>query len=369
MVPSTALLLRLYREPKSAPTLTPSDWSSVMGAARRCRAMGHLGLRLNQAGVLRDIAPAVTMHFDSVKLVIAERQRLLRWELSELSDVLSDLPFSIVLLKGAAYELQGMPLAGARMAGDIDLLVAKTHLALVEARLLEQGWAAAQLTNYDERYYREWSHELPPMKHPDRGVEVDAHDSITPGISGNSDAINLLLKSVHPIKSQHRSHGTAGSRFHALSPVDQLVHVAVHTFRDSELAIRLREVMDFDFLYRQLAAALPPNELSRSLTSRAAELGVSRPVWWATHFSARWLDTPCVPASTALAGAPSRPRLLAMQWLADHAMLPGALERSNAPQALAKTGLLIRYHWQRMPPLQLGKHLVRKSYRRFSERK
>lgn len=362
MTAATSLLLRLYANPVAALDLTAQAWPAALGAARRSRTLGHLGLRLREAGALVQIHPAIAGHFLSASRVIEQRRRLLRWELLELSETLADMPFAIVLLKGAAYELQGLPLAGARLAADVDLLVPRQHLDAIERRLLTQGWRAADLTPYDERYYRKWSQELPAFAHPDRQVEVDIHHSITPALSGDSQAMQRLLRDSCAIAWNVGRHGRAVDRFRSLEAVDQLVHAAVHTFTDSDMALRLREVMDFDLLYRQYAKS--PADFD-SLLARASELGLERAVWWALHFSSRWLGTP-VPCHLRRSRAcPSRPRVRAMDWLADRAMLPGMRQRRRRIEAFAQTALLVRYHWQRMPLFRLLPHLIRKAWRRL----
>ena len=110
------------------------------------------------------------------------------------------------------------------------------------------------MSDYDERYYREWSHELPPFMHPMREVEVDVHHSITPSLSSDSEAMRLLLRDARTLRWPVGARGRVVERFKALAPIDQVVHAAVHTFGDSDLALRLREVMDFDWLYRRLLA-------------------------------------------------------------------------------------------------------------------
>jgi hypothetical protein len=309
--------------------------------------------------------PQVAAHFHSAARVIDERRRLMRWELRELADALGQLPFDIVLLKGAAYELQGLPLAGARFAGDIDFLVRRRQLAEVEQCLLAAGWAATELTDYDERYYREWSHELPPFMHPARQVEIDVHHSISPALAGSNSPIENLLHDSRPIAWQSDRSSRIEHRFKSLSAVDQLIHAAVHTFNDSDMTLRLREVMDFDLLHRHHLTTSNSTDPDAVL-ARAAQLGIARPVWWALHFRERWLGIPGPKAMQRAIRHPSACSVYLMEWLADRAMLPGDRQMRDPMEATAEIGLLIRQHWQRMPLYRLLPHLVRKSYRRLT---
>ena len=66
---------------------------------------------------------------------------------------------------------------------DVDLLVPESALGAVEQALAARGWQTKELSPYDQHYYREGTHELPPMTHVERDVEVDLHHSILPRTS------------------------------------------------------------------------------------------------------------------------------------------------------------------------------------------
>ena len=42
------------------------------------------------------------------------------------------------------------------------------------------GWATTHHDPYDQRYYRRWMHELPPMLHIRRMTLLDVHHAIVP---------------------------------------------------------------------------------------------------------------------------------------------------------------------------------------------
>lgn len=365
-VRATRLLCSLWAQPGCAVKLSPDDWREILGAARRARCLGHLGSRLASAGALHLVPPRVVDHLESTTVLVARRRRALRWELRELAEALDTLPHPVVALKGAAYEIEGLPLALARYVSDTDLLVPLEGLAAVEARLKSHGWVSAELSDYDERYYREWSHEIPPMVHPSRAMEVDVHHSIAPGISGDSDAARSLIRDSLPVRWTLPGVGRPCDRLRVLSPVDQLVHLGIHTFAGSELSLRLREVMDFDLLYRHRCieqGSLDANDV----LARAAALNASRPVYWMLHFAARWLGTP---VAEALRHASARPGAMVrrvMEANVDRAMLPGERLRRSHSEFAAEMALLGRYQWQRLPLRRLVPHLVEKGRRRLLE--
>lgn len=356
-VPATRALLALYRTPASAPALAEGDWPAVLGATRRSRTLGHLGLVLRQAGVLDALEPRVRAHFDSIAVLIAQRRRQLRLELSELDRATAAVDTPILLLKGSAYEAQALPLAGGRLPADVDLLVERSALTAMERALRAGGWRPAEINDYDERYYREWSHELPPFRHPSRGVECDLHHAITPAMRGPGiDTRRLIADSLMVAHDGPR-------RLRVLQPVDQLLHCALHTFKDSDLDTRLREAMDFDLLYRHHAATDP--ELAQKLAERARMFGQARPLWWAMHFARRWLGTPIPSEAMIRLPAPAAASIRSMEWLCDRAMLPGRRHARQGLDRVATTVLLARYHVQRLPLSRLLPHLLEKSRRRL----
>lgn len=355
--PATVALLEAWRNPARAASFPPEKWSAILAATRRSRALGHLRMAIEaRAGGARP-DERVLAHFESVGTLVADRRRRLRREMSELSDAVRDLGVPVLLLKGAAYEALDLPIASGRLAADIDVLVPAQSIATIERRMVERGWEPAKMNDYDDRYYREWSHEIPPLVHPERGVEVDVHHSITPSLRGRGiDTAALLARSVEVEWEGRRG-------FRVLQPIDLLIHCAVHTFKDSDLTLRLRETMDFDLLFRHFAGP-SPDAFAASMLERAAELGQPRAIWWAMHFARRWLDTPISDSAMAHAAAPGAAAIASMDWLTDRSMLPGARIEREGLDRFAAIVLLARYHYQRMPITRLVPHLLEKSRRR-----
>jgi hypothetical protein len=50
---------------------------------------------------------------------------------------------------------------------------------MIEKRLWLLGWLSEELTEHDEKYYRKWAHETPPLRHSKRGTIVDIHTLMT----------------------------------------------------------------------------------------------------------------------------------------------------------------------------------------------
>ena len=67
--------------------------------------------------------------------------------------------------------------------------------------LLDGGWQYDEVNDYDQRYYRDWMHETPPLIHKNRSMEVDLHHNIVPPVSRiKLDASKLFAKAL-PIEN------------------------------------------------------------------------------------------------------------------------------------------------------------------------
>jgi hypothetical protein len=58
--------------------------------------------------------------------------------------------------------------------------VPKERLAEVESLLMAHGWVSTHHDACDQRYDREWMHELPPMQRMRRAAVIDVYHAILP---------------------------------------------------------------------------------------------------------------------------------------------------------------------------------------------
>lgn len=344
------LLMRGVREPLD---IGEARWERLL---RIARASG-LHARLAAANLAKaTTTDVVRRHLLSSARIAAYRAQMVRAELFHLTPLVTD-DFPVIVLKGGAYILQGRALAEGRFVSDVDLLVPNEHLRPMESRLRAAGWQPEKLDPYDERYYRDWSHETPPMRFPGHSLEVDLHHAITP-VTGSL--------AFDPASLFERSEAIPGTPFRVLCAEDQVLHACLHCFHDGELDLRVREVVDIDGLLRTFAAH---KGFWDRLVARAAELGLQRPLWYGLHFARNWLDCPVPSAvSDALPASHTLSRA-AMVALVPLAMLP---PDPDFPPPLrvrvARTLMRTRYHLLRMPLHLLLPHLARKTLRRLKAR-
>ena len=352
---------RLLREallaPERLPALPPADWDLLLRVARRTRLLGRLEADLSRAGLLGRVPPAAADHLRASRNVIEHRKTLVAWEVNRLLWALQGVDVPLILLKGAAYVLADLPPAAGRLFADVDLLVPEARIGEVEERLLAKGWLKLRLDPYDERYYRVWMHEIPPLRHCERGTEIDIHHRLLPKTCRLRSAPGPLFADARPLRDP---------RLRVLAPADMVLHALVHLFLegDPEEGLRLRDLLDVHELLRHYAQA--PGFWD-ALPRRARELGWERPLYYGLRFARRFFDSEIPEAALAAAGrgAPPWPVRVLMDGLVPLAMLPGHPDRPSRLAALARRLLHLRAHWLRMPPLMLARHLSYKAWLRF----
>jgi hypothetical protein len=166
--PAPAALIESIRDPRSLATIDSASWEHVLSCARRNAVLAYLGERAWSAGVIDDLPEIPRDALLSARTSAARIAQLARWELDRARRALRAAEIPMIALKGVAYILREMPHAATRLLSDIDIMVPRRRIAEAERVLLAAGWRATNLDAYDQRYYREWSHEIPPLRYPGR---------------------------------------------------------------------------------------------------------------------------------------------------------------------------------------------------------
>jgi hypothetical protein len=351
------LLLRVLMAPRQAAALSPADWDLLLRQARRGNLLGRLAVQLRDLELIATLPAPVQPHLHSALLLSERQTAMLQREVQHLRQALAALPGPLILLKGAAYVMGGHSPAPGRMFSDIDLLLPAAQLPRAETALLVRGWEFDALDDYDQRYYRQWMHELPPLHHKRRGSSLDLHHSLLPPTARTALDSAALFDAPRPLPGQ--------PGLFVLPPADMLLHSAAHLFHEGELPNGLRDLLDLDALLREFGA--DPAFWPR-LLARARRIGLQRPLYHALRYTRRLLDTPFPDELLAELPPPSplAQALLdacyarALRPLHDSCRLPG--------HRLALDALYLRSHWLRMPMGLLARHLSRKAWLRLTQR-
>jgi len=249
---SATLLVHALRDPASIATLDATGWNGLIAAARAERLIGTLAFRLADIAV----PPAVQPILADARTDAAREARQALWEADRAVQALRPLDVRVILLKGTAYAAAGLRAGQGRFIGDLDILVPRDRLAAVEQALIAAGWEWVKEDAYDDAYYRQWMHELPPMIHRTRDRMIDVHHTILPLTARPKPDAAALIVDAEPI----------ADGLYMLSAEDRVCHAAAHMLADGDIQGGLRNLWD---IYGLLAECDPT-----LLDQRAAHHGL-----------------------------------------------------------------------------------------------
>lgn len=354
---SWPLLIVVLRKEKSFDSLSLTDWDLLLRQARRCQLVGYLYYRLEALDLLSITPVGPLRHLQSAKAQTSKQYRDFLWEVSKLKQAFSRTDCSLFLLKGGAYAIAGLNPHKGRLFSDIDLLVPIESINEIEKCLLIHGWLPEAKDDYDQQYYRRWMHEIPPLRHVKRGSVIDLHHNILPRTAKACPDAKFFLEAAVELLEEHQG-------IKVLSPLDRIIHSATHLFYEGEFDKGLRDLVDLDGLIAELDA-----EARLQLVSRAQQLGLQRPVYYALRYLQLILKTDGLDEAMhkmqVLGFVPNYIKLMDSLFL--RALMPDHLSCDDRFTAVARWLLYIRSHWLKMPLHLLIPHLSKKFWMRLTD--
>ena len=207
------LLVDALRDPSTTRALDTNGWTALIAMARVEQLIGTLAERLKSESA----PPKVAEILAEARVNADYQRRSALWEAECAARALSDYPGKVVLMKGTAYVTAGLKAGEGRHIGDLDIMVARDDLPQVEALLLSKGgWEWVKEDAYDDAYYRDHMHELPPLIHKERDRMIDVHHTILPlTAKPKPDAAGMLADALlidsnltvraEPVEARNRS--------------------------------------------------------------------------------------------------------------------------------------------------------------------
>jgi len=232
---SKSTFLAVLNQTESIEALKPEQQDALL----RVAIAAHMhGILANIVDNTSSLPLPLTRHFSSVNTFsIAQKAQVIATS-KLLSEQLMSISVPVLLLKGAAYIAGHKVNAKGRLISDIDILVPSEALTRVESTLQKNGWRAKPLNNFDEKYYREWSHELPPYIHNETGVTLDIHHNLIPLSSGKT----INIAQIHAKKV------AVGSNLYIPSDAYLILHSAIHLLLNDDTQKGLRDCFDLHLL-------------------------------------------------------------------------------------------------------------------------
>jgi hypothetical protein len=354
--PDGPLLLAL-REPARLAELAEPAWRDLLAQARACGLLARIERLVVETGLLHRIPATARVHLAEARCFLRRNQTDVRFEAHRVARALTGLNTPVLLLKGGAYLLAGLPPARSHFASDLDIMVPQEHLGLVERTLLAAGWRRGAVTDYDDRYYRNWMHELPPLWHPERLFALDLHHAILPSTSRYKPDTEALFAAAVPLNDHP---------FKVLCPADMVLHGAAHLFTE-EFVSALRQLADLHDLLEHFGRT---EGFWDDLLERSRRHGLGRILYYLLRYARQVLATE-VPHEVRAAAEAYRPNLV-VRAIIDAAVLsalrPAAFGEEDRARDIAVWILYLRSHWLKMPPLVLARHILVKTALRLRSR-
>jgi len=230
--------------------------------------------------------------------------------------------------------------------------VPRNRIDEIEETLLRSDWLSAETDDYDQRYYRRWTHQIPPLQHYKRNTVLDVHHTIVQVTARATVDAETLAEASLPLGGD--------AQLRILAPTDMILHSAVHLFNEGEFDRGLRDLLDLDDLLRHFGTQ--PG-FWQALTDRTEALGLTGPLFLTLRYRQRLLGTPVPDAvqKTTAGWQPSAAKRALFDALFLRALLPNHPSCDDPLTGLARWILYVRAHYLRMPLHLLVPHLLRKA--------
>jgi hypothetical protein len=347
------ILREVLLEPKNIIDLDENHYNQLIPQARGTNLLAALASLFDFEGLLDHAPSRVRRHLDSALTVHEKQKRDVAYDLRHIRAALDDSGTKLVLLKGGAYIQAGINAGRGRLVSDIDIIVPKKDIEAVESALNRAGWVSGEIDPYDNRYYRQWMHEIPPLGNPKRGSTIDLHHTILPPTAKANLCPDLLFESLIEVQPG----------IYTLSWKDMVIHSATHLFHEGEFHSGLRDLWDLDRMLRQFPDLDPT--FWQDIVARARRLDLLDSLFYGLSYAQKVFATP-IP-NHVMHEANNLPRSLRspfMDFLFLRAFRPTQPECQRSFTNLALNLLYVRSHYLRMPLHLLVPHLLRKSWRK-----
>ncbi|WP_306522088.1 nucleotidyltransferase family protein [Rheinheimera sp.] len=352
-MPIRDIIIQLFLGKDPGP-LQPQDWASIIRVLRYQQCLARLGWRLRDKGLLATLPDYVLNHLKNAELIAQKQYHQVQYEAKLLNRLLKPLTTNLLFLKGAAYSLTEHANVGlGRTYSDIDLLVDRPSLLRIEQELCLYGFFAEDLDEYDQKYYREWSHEIPPLRHGNRGTLLDVHHNLLPLMTGRAPDIQLFFR--------HTQQTSAG--YFVFSPAAMLLHSAIHLLLSEEIKHGFRDLTDLYLILEQYQSP----DFWQELLLLATQSGFASELFLALRYNQKILafDVPPQVWQQLEPYQPGKFQQRCLDFIFMRKLQPAHPISATSADAIADFLLLLRGHYLKMPLWLLLKHLSRKFSRQM----
>jgi hypothetical protein len=321
--------------------LTPKNWEHIIRVTRGALVLSRIAANYTSKFKV-PLPDFVIEQFEAISRHAELFRQQVFFEARELNQHINTCTSQpAIFLKGAAYILSENVAGDGRIFSDIDILVKKDDLPDIEKRLQAFAWFPNAINDYDQKYYREWAHEIPPLVRAGRGTVVDIHHNLIPLISGKAPDISLFLEQLQQLDSG----------YYVLSAHAMTLHSIVHLFYQEEFIHGFRDMSDLHLLFSKNNDSPDSPDFYANLLTLAQNTRFCRELFYACRYLKSIFNTDIDENFLAELSvfAPAKPKLIVMDWLFFRVLLPRHSLVNKEFTSTAHQVAFVRGHWLKMP--------------------
>lgn len=349
-----SLIANIFNDLDQLKTLTLEQWEQIILILRDSQVLAKFCYLVKSNSCFNSLPSYVQHHLNNAEAVAKKQENQIEYEAKELLKITEKSSKFSVFLKGAAYTLANKKAGKGRIYSDIDLVVSKASITTIEAHLSILGWLAKETNEYDQNYYREWAHEIPPMQHTNRGTVLDLHHNLVPPMSGRADNLGLLIQDSIELNGN----------IHVLSPAAMTLHSAIHLFFNEEFNNGFRDIHDLHLLFTEHNT----DEFWKKIISLAESTQFEVELFLATRYCKSIFKTSVPDFVESKFKTLKQPiKLKYWDFIFSNVLLPHHPSVQTTKQKIAIFLALIRGHILKMPFGLLLKHTSHKLWKGLVE--
>jgi len=348
-----SILVKTWKNPARCIDYNTQQWQLLIHQSRASYMLPRMANKLityYQNGKIED---RIWHHFSSALLVAKRQVENTSMELNKIEVFFEQKEHQAVILKGAAYSATNLSASIGRTFNDIDILVDKSSVDVIESELWFLGFMPMKEDDYDKLYYRQWMHEIPPLQHIKRKTVLDVHHNILPLTSATTVNVEKL--------TEHSTLIPGYKKLSILSPQALILHSATHLFHEGEFDKGIRDLIDLELLFQQY---FQEKYTFDDLVTLALATGLERELYYAIRYVHNVLTLELTEDELRRVDkfSPKKLNLAFLDFCFLTIFTPNHSSCLTWKKSLATNLLYWRGHLLRMPLKLLIPHLFKKSY-------
>ena len=353
------LIIEALRQPDVIKHYSAADWSRLLQQLRLSQLSLYFLQQVESANLTAYLPVKIGSYLKSEKFKVAHQKRQVIYEVTKINQALALKQITPVYLKGVAYILADIPLASTRVFSDIDILVPKKQINACENSLKGIGFISEKTDDYDQAYYRDYMHEIPPMRHVIRGSELDVHHNILPICTNSPINVDALTDQL--------SNDSIGCQSKTFAPPAMFLHSAIHLFHEGEFDKGLRDLCDLAELYEYYLQH--EQEFEPAIIALAHTLNQQHSLFLALRYIHRILAVKLGENSNRfLISYQKNYRWVILDdFIFEHVLRPFHPSCEGYFSSIAKHLAYYRGHMLRMPLKLLIPHLLKKTWKQINQ--